>query len=381
MTLSDTVPPPAVRYNARPYLHGPETDAAAQAILDGQYGHGRRADLFERELAAYLSVPDVVAVSSATTGIQLALLACGIGPGNDVIVPSQTFAATIQPITALGARPRFVDHDPGTLCIEPAAVLEALTPDTRAVIPVLYGGRPVDLSSILDRLQEHGITVIEDAAQAFGSRLRDAMVGADERVVTVFSFGPIKQVTALVGGAIVPRTAGEAARLRELRTLGITSSQHERIATTTYTVAGPGLRGTISDVNAAVGRIQLQRFDEVVVPRRVALWRAYADALADVAGARLVDVGTGAVPFNCVVRVPERDRVHRMLREHGIGVGVHYPPNHLQPAFAAWRGPLPVTEAAAREILSLPFHPAMTTDDARYVVAALRQALAAIRCA
>ncbi|MCX4580968.1 aminotransferase class I/II-fold pyridoxal phosphate-dependent enzyme [Streptomyces sp. NBC_01571] len=180
-------------------MHGPETDAAAQAILDGQYGHGPRANLFERELAAYLSVPDVVAVSSATMGIQLALLVCGIGPGDDVIVPSQTFAATIQPITALRARPRFVDHDPGTLCIEPAAVLEALTPDTRAVIPVLYGGRPVDVSSILDRLQERGITVIEDAAQAFGSRLRDVLVGADEDIVTVFSFGPIKQVTALVG--------------------------------------------------------------------------------------------------------------------------------------------------------------------------------------
>ncbi|MGW9436755.1 DegT/DnrJ/EryC1/StrS family aminotransferase [Streptomyces sp. NPDC055607] len=363
------VPPASVRDNARPYLHGPEIAAMARAVQAGQYGHGPQAELFERELATYLDVPDVVAVSSATTGIHLALMACGVGPGDEVIVPSQTFAATIQPIVALGAVPRFVDHHPHTLCVEPEAVREAITAATRAVVPVLYGGRPVDLSSIAPELERRGVHVVEDAAQAFGSRRTAGPA------TTVYSFGPIKQLTALVGGAIVPRTADEAQALRSMRALGITSSQSDRIRSTTYTVEGPGLRGVLPDINAAVGRIQLARFDKVAA-RRTTLWKAYARALRGAPDVALVDVGDDAVPFNCVVRIPGRDRVHRIMRERGIGVGVHYPPNHLQPAFARWTRPLPVTEQAAGEILSLPFHPAMTTDDARWTAIALLDALA-----
>ncbi|MFJ1742587.1 DegT/DnrJ/EryC1/StrS family aminotransferase [Streptomyces microflavus] len=364
--------PASVRYNARPYLHGPETAAMAAAMEAGQYGHGPQADLFESELAAYLGVPDVVAVSSATTGIHLALMACGVGPGDEVIVPSQTFAATIQPIVALGAFPRFIDHHPDTLCIEPEAVREAITPATRVVLPVLYGGRPVGLGSIAPELEHRGIQVVEDAAQAFGSQR------VASRATTVYSFGPIKQLTALVGGAIVPRTTDQADALRRMRALGITSSQTQRIQTTTYTVDGPGLRGVLPDVNAAVGRVQLARFDTVAA-RRVALWKAYAHALHGTPDVSLVDVGVGdgTVPFNCVVRVPDRDRVHRTMQVRGIGVGVHYPPNHLQPAFARFTRPLPVTERVAGEILSLPFHPAMTPDDARWTATALLEALTA----
>ncbi|MFJ5788119.1 DegT/DnrJ/EryC1/StrS family aminotransferase [Streptomyces hydrogenans] len=372
-TSHTDAPPASVRHNARPYLHGPEAAAMARALHAGQYGHGPQADLFERELADYLDVPDVVAVSSATMGIHLALQACGVGPGTEVIVPSQTFAATIQPIVALGATPRFIDHNPDTLCVEPEAVQEATTPATRAVLPVLYGGRPVDLTALAPELRRKGIHVIEDAAQAFGSRRTDGPA------TTVYSFGPIKQLTALVGGAIVPRTGREAETLRRMRSLGITSSQADRIRTTTYTVQGPGLRGVMSDVNAAVGRVQLARFDEVAAWRR-ALWNAYARALGGAPEATLVDVGADAVPFNCVVRVPDRDRVHQVMRDRGIGVGVHYPPNHLQPAFARWTRPLPVTEQVASEILSLPFHPAMTTDDARWTAAALLEALASRPC-
>ncbi|MFI9423356.1 DegT/DnrJ/EryC1/StrS family aminotransferase [Streptomyces achromogenes] len=369
MPLSHTGAPPAsVRHNARPYLHGPETIAMARAVEAGQYGHGPQADAFERELADYLEVDDVVVVSSATMGIHLALQACGVGPGTEVIVPSQTFAATIQPIVALGAAPRFIDHAPDTLCVEPAAVQEAITPATRAVVPVLYGGRPVDLTSIGPELRRRNIHVVEDAAQAFGSRRTKGPA------TTVYSFGPIKQLTALVGGAIVPRTREEAATLRQMRSLGITSSQAHRIRTTTYTVQGPGLRGVMPDVNAAVGRVQLARFDGIAA-RRIALWNVYAQALRGAPGVTLVDVGADAVPFNCVVRVPGRDRVHRVMRDRGIGVGVHYPPNHLQPAFARWTRPLPVTERIAGEILSLPFHPAMTPDDARWTAAALLEAL------
>ncbi|MFB7852945.1 DegT/DnrJ/EryC1/StrS family aminotransferase [Streptomyces sp. NPDC056053] len=368
-STTSTSTPEAVRRNARPYLHGPEMAAMAAAMEAGQYGHGPQADLFEQELADYLGVPDVVAVSCATVGIHLALQVCGVGPGTEVIVPSQTFAATIQPIVALGAAPRFIDHSPDTLCVEPKAVREAITPATRAVLPVLYGGRPIDLTGIVPELRRRNIHIVEDAAQAFGSRRTEGPA------TTVYSFGPIKQLTALVGGAIVPRTGEEAESLRQMRSLGITSSQADRIRTTTYSVRGPGLRGVLPDVNAAVGRIQLARFDEVAA-LRTSLWKAYAHALDGASGVALVDVGADAVPFNCVVRVPGRDRVHRIMRDRGIGVGVHYPPNHLQPAFARWTRSLPITERAAGEILSLPFHPAMTPDDARWTAAALLEALA-----
>ncbi|MFE6975964.1 DegT/DnrJ/EryC1/StrS family aminotransferase [Streptomyces sp. NPDC057682] len=335
----------------------------------GRASAGLVAALFERELASYLRVPDVVAVSSATVGIHLALQTCGVGPGTEVIVPSQTFAATIQPIVALGAVPRFIDHSPGTLCVEAEAVKEAITPATRAVLPVLYGGRPVDLTSIASDLRHQNIHIVEDAAQAFGSPRTGV------QALTVYSFGPIKQLTALVGGAVVPRTVEEAEALRQSRSLGITSSQTDRIRTTTYCVQGPGLRGVLSDVNAAVGRVQLARFETVAVLRRE-LWNAYAQALRDAPGVAVIDVGNDAVPFNCVVRVPGRNRVHGIMRDRGVGVGVHYPPNHLQPAFARWTRSLPITERTAEEILSLPFHPAMTCHDARWTAAALLEAMA-----
>ncbi|MFE0255755.1 DegT/DnrJ/EryC1/StrS family aminotransferase [Streptomyces sp. NPDC059010] len=363
--------------NARPYLHGPEFEAAAEAMRVGQYGHSETTERFEAELARYLGVPDVVAVASCTAALHLSLLVADVGPGDEVVVPSQTFCATIQAIISVGASPRFVEVSPRTSCVDGRAVGDALTPATRAVLPVLYGGRAVDLSAIRPVLQERRITVIEDAAHAFGSRTGDGPVGATGDL-TCFSFGPIKNLTCVEGGAVVPRNPDEADALRELRTLGITQSQAERIRTTTYDVARHGLRATLSAVHAAVGIVQLQQFPAVAW-RRQELWRAYAAGLARI-GVDVVDVDIDrTVPFNCVVRIPQRDQVHAILTSMGVGAGVHYPPNHLQPAFAPWRRSLPATEQLGREILSLPFHPAMTTTDAADVVSLLDGALEEVR--
>jgi dTDP-4-amino-4,6-dideoxygalactose transaminase len=269
--------------------------------------------------------------------------------------PGGTAWRSSCPSSPSGRTPRFVEVSPDTLCVEAEAVWDALGPDTRAVLPVLFGGRSVDLSGVRDLLAARDVTVIKDAAHAFGSFAGDRRVGATG-ALTCISFGPIKNLTCIEGGALVPRTADEARTLRQMRTLGIALSQAERQRTTTYTVGGFGLRVTLSSVHAAVGSVQLARFADVET-RRKALW-AYAAALEGRDDVTLVDVGVeSAVPFHCVVRVPSRDTVHRLLREHGIGVGVHYPPNHLQPAFAPWHRSLPVTEQVGREILSLPFHP------------------------
>lgn len=369
---------PAVSRNAGPFIHGPEIDVAAAALHAGQYGHGEATERFERELARFLGVADVVAVSSGTAALGIALLTAGVGPGDEVIVPSQTFCATIQAIIACGATPHFVEHDPGTLCVDARVVLEAMTPATRAVVPVLYGGRAVDLRTIHDDLERRGITIVEDAAHAFGSYLGPRRVGATD-ALTCFSFGPIKNLTCIEGGAVIPRDERDATVARRLRTLGITTSQAERMRATSYIVDRVGVRGTMSCVHAAVGRVQLQHFG-LVEERRKRLWRAYAAALHALEDVAAVDVDVDhTVPFNCVVRVPARDAVHRILAAQRIGVGVHYPPNHIQPAFARWYRPLPITEQVGREILSLPFHPHMTTDDVNQVVDALGDAVARAR--
>lgn len=378
-TEEDSVnsPRPAVRRNASPYLYGGEAAAVAQVLESGQYGHSDVTEKFEREVAAYLDVPEVVAVESGTAALHLALLAAGIGNGDEVVVPSLTFAASVQAIVAAGARPRFAEIDPDTLCVTGASVLEALTPDTRAVMPVLYGGRAVDLTDAAPVLAGRGITVVEDAAQAFGSWHGDRKVGAfgASGTLTCFSFGPIKNLTCGQGGAVVPRTSQEAETIRLLRMLGIRQSQADRIRSTTYSVDTFGLRYPMSALNAAIGLTQLVRFEEIEA-KRPQLWRTYRDALAGIDGVALVDVDVEhTVPFNCVVRVPNRDAVFADMQARNIGVGVHYPPNHLQAAFAPWHRPLPVTEQTAEEIMSLPFHPAMTEQDVSAVVDALRKAV------
>jgi dTDP-4-amino-4,6-dideoxygalactose transaminase len=370
-----TMQPTGVSRNAAPFLHGTEAGAVLQVLRTGHYGHGEESEQFERELARFLGVPDVVSVASGTAALHIALLAAGIGPGDEVIVPSFTFCATIHAILACGATPRFTDIDPATLCVTGEDVMAAITPATRAVIPVLYGGRAVDLTRIAAQLASRGIVITEDAAHAFGSRCDHQRVGSTGQI-TCFSFDPIKNLTCGEGGAIVPRDPHHAERARRIRDLGIIQPRSQRTQSTSYTVDRPGLRAHLPAINAAIGRAQLAGFPAVEA-RRKHLWRAYHQALDGASGITLVDVDpVHSVPFNCVVRIASgRDQVFAKLRACGIGAGVHYPPNHLQPAFAAWRNPLPRTERTASQVLSLPFHPALDDSDIEHVTAELKAAL------
>lgn len=275
---------------------------------------------------------------------------------------------------AVGDAPRFVDIDPGTLCVTDQIVMEAVSDTTSAVVPVHFGGRAVDLGAVQDELAERGVAVIEDAAHAFGSRNGTQCVGSTG-ALTCFSFGPIKNLTCGQGGMVIPRTPQEAAVLRRIRLLGVLQSQSERANVTTYRVDGFGLRYQLSSINAVIGLAQLDHFETAEHIRR-RLWRTYREALALLEGVTLIDVDVDhAVPHLCQVRVPHRDEVFAEARAHHIGVGVHYPPNHLQPAFAAWRRALPATEQAGKEILSLPFHQHLTEPDIEQVALVLGQAL------
>jgi dTDP-4-amino-4,6-dideoxygalactose transaminase len=374
--MQSTAVSPAAASNARPYLLGPELEAVAGVFEDGEFGHAEITERFERAVAAFLGVDDVVAVASGTDALHIALRAAGIGPGCEVIVPSLTFCASVQAIVAAGASPRFIEVDPATLCVTEEAILGALTGTTRAVMPVLYGGRAIDCSGIRPILADRGIVVVEDAAHAFGSITPDGEVRVGATAdVTCFSFGPIKNLTCGQGGAIIPRSADEAERARALRLWGVTTSQAERKRTTGYQVHGPGMHWFMSAINAAIGLVQLDGFAQLA-ERRTSLWRTYRDALAPLDPAILVDLDIDrSVPFNCVIRIPERDTVFAAMRAAGIGVGVHYPPSHRQKAFSAWARNLPVTEATGRQIMSLPFHPAMDAADVETVAAALAPAL------
>ncbi|MFC9848668.1 DegT/DnrJ/EryC1/StrS family aminotransferase [Streptomyces sp. NPDC060223] len=369
---------PDARRNASPYLYGREAEAIARVLDGGQYGHTEVTEEFERRISGFLGVPDAVALASGTAALHTALLAAGIGPGHEVIVPSMTFCATVQAILAVGATPYFVDIDPATLSVGDRHVMDAVTDETAAVIPVLFGGRPVDLSAVQADLDDRGVVVIEDAAHAFGSRHGTRRVGANEAVLTCFSFGPIKNLTCGQGGMVIPRTPAEADTIRRIRLLGMVQSQGERANTTSYRVDSFGLRYQLSGLNAAIGLVQLDGFQAAEDTRRH-LWRTYRDALAPLDGITLVDVDVDrAVPHLCQVRIPHRDEVFADLRSRDIGVGVHYPPNHLQPVFAAWHRSLPATEQAGEEILSLPFHQHLTETDIGLVVTALDQALKSV---
>ncbi|MEU9662822.1 DegT/DnrJ/EryC1/StrS family aminotransferase [Streptomyces chartreusis] len=373
-TTSTQAARPGAARNASPYLYGQAAAAVARVLESGQYGHTGITEEFERAVAEFLGIEDAVAVASGTAALHAALLAAGVGPGDEVVVPSMTFCATVQAILAVGASPRFVDIEPATLCVTDQLLMEAVSDRTAAVMPVLFGGRPVDLSAVQTQLTERGITVIEDAAHAFGSRNGTQHVGTTG-ALTCFSFGPIKNLTCGQGGMVTPRTPQEAATLRQLRLLGVVQSQNERANTTTYRVDGFGLRYQLSGINAAIGLAQLDHFATTEQSRR-RLWRTYREALAPLGEVTLVDVDVDhAVPHLCQVRVPHRDQVFAYMRAAGIGVGVHYPPNHLQPAFAAWRRTLPATEQVGQKILSLPFHQHLTERDIEHVVTVLGQAL------
>ncbi|MFI1767542.1 DegT/DnrJ/EryC1/StrS family aminotransferase [Streptomyces sp. NPDC020800] len=375
-----TTATPDTRRNASPYLYGEEAAAVARVLEAGQYGHTDVTEEFERRIAEFLGVRDVVAVMSGTAALHTALLAAEVGSGHEVVVPSMTFCATIQAILAVGATPVFVDVDPATLCVTDQLVMDAVSDSTRAVIPVLFGGRAIDFSRVRKKLAARQIAIVEDAAHAFGSRNGARRVGATGDL-TCFSFGPIKNLTCGQGGIVVPRSFAEASMIRRLRMLGVAQSQTERAHTTSYSVEGFGLRYQMSGINAAIGLAQLDHFDKVETTRR-RLWHAYRRALVGLDGVTLVDVDPDrSVPHLCQVLIPHRDEVHAHMKARGIGVGVHYPPNHLQPAFTEWRRELPATEQVGAQVLTLPFHQHLTEADVGQVVTVLGQSLKTVGAA
>jgi dTDP-4-amino-4,6-dideoxygalactose transaminase len=338
-------------------------------ILDGmRLFLGPNVLAFEREFAAYHEVGHAVGISDGTMALQLALLACGVGTGAEVLTVSHTFIATAEAITLVGARPVFVDVDPGTYTMDVRRLEGRITPCTRAIIPVHLYGQPADMDPIMEIAERHGLWVIEDASQSHGARYRGRRTGGLGHMAA-FSFYYSKNLGAYGEAGMVTTNDGELARkVRMLRDHGSVQRYHHEMI---------GLNGRLDEVQAAVLRAKLPHLEEWNEQRR-AHAAHYGELLSDLKEVTLPEVAGYAehVYHLYVVRVPRRDELKEVLARQGIGTGIHYPiPCHLQPAFRYLGyqvGDLPVTERIAGEVLSLPMYPELMAEQRLYVVNAMR---------
>jgi dTDP-4-amino-4,6-dideoxygalactose transaminase len=350
----------------------PEIDAAVARVLDsGWYILGDEVEAFESEFASYCGSRHCVGLANGLDALQLALRALDIGPGDEVIVPSNTYIATWLAVSQCGATPVPVEPDPLTYNLDPARIEAALTPRTRALMPVHLYGQPADLDAILALARRHGLRVIEDAAQAHGARYRGRRVGAHGDVVT-WSFYPGKNLGAFGdAGAATTDDAAIAERLRVLRNYG------SRVK---YVNDEAGWNSRLDPLQAAALRVKLRHLDAWNARRR-ALAAAYDTALAGLALQR-PQVPDWAEPVwhLYVVQLERRDAVQRALADRGIGSLIHYPiPPHRQQAYAAagiGAGSLPLAERQADRVLSLPIGPHLASSAIDQVADALRAALA-----
>ncbi len=348
----------------------PEVDAALACVLEsGFFILGPEGEAFEKELAAAFGAKDAVGVANGTEAIQLALEAIGVGAGDEVITSPMTAAFTGLAVMRSGARPVFADVDALTLNVAPDAVARAITPRTKAILPVHLYGHPCDLDPILELGRARGIPVIEDACQAHGARYRGKTVGAISGLGAL-SFYPTKNLGAFGdGGAVLVDDPETAARLRQLRNGGQTDRYHHET---------PGLNSRLDEMQAAILRVKLRHLEAANEKRR-ALATRYHEALAGVVEMPKEQHYARAVYHLFVIRHAKRDALMAALKERGIGTLIHYPiPLHVQPAFATLggrHGDFPVTETAAERILSLPMYPELSDRQVTDVCEAVHDAV------
>ena len=376
---------------ARPDIGEEEIAAVNEVIRSGWITTGPRAKQFEQEFARYLGDADLhcIAVNSATAGLHLALEAVGVTAGDEVIAPTLTFTATIEVVRYLGADPVLVDVSPVTLNIDVERIREAITPHTKAILPVHYGGLACDMEAIHALAKERGLRVIEDAAHSLPSTSAGRMIGTLESDAAIFSFYANKTMTTGEGGMVVTRNAETAKRMAMMRLHGMSRDAFGRFTATTpswyYEIVAPGFKYNLTDVAAAMGLEQLKklpRFQE----RRLTLARRYFRELRELPLVLPADAPSGEIHawHLFVIRLADgamvgRDAVIQALSDRGIGTSVHYVPLHRQPY---WRDRYhlrpemyPHADAAYGRMLSLPLYSRMTDEEQTKVIMALREIL------
>jgi dTDP-4-amino-4,6-dideoxygalactose transaminase len=378
-TAVESVPfaPPAI---------GAEEIAEVIATLEsGWLSTGPRVRRFEAEFAAYVGAAHAVALNSCTAGLHLALLAAGVGPGDEVITTPLTFCATANVIVHAGATPVFADVDPRTGTLAPAAVEAALSPRTRAVIPVHYGGMPADVLAIRAITQPQGIVMIEDAAHCIEGIARGRKVGAIGDF-TCFSFYATKNITTGEGGMLTTASAEAAEWIRTASLHGMTRpawTRHQIGRPARYDVVLPGFKYNMTDLQAAMGLHQLAQI-EVNYARRAAIARAYEEAFADLPLGRFAPPPAGSRHAHHLYMVLvdgragiTRDEAAERLAEAGVSTSVHFHPLHLhsyyRDRFGYSRGAFPVAEQLADTVLSLPLSPALSDAQVDHVISVVRR--------
>lgn len=347
---------------AKPLIGDEEREAVDRVMRSGMIAQGPEVAAFEQEFADQLvGGRTCVAVSSGTSGLHLGLLAAGIGPGDEVLVPSFTFAATGNSVALTGATPVFVDIEPETFCMDPEAAEAAITDRTAGIMPVHLYGHPADVTRLGEVAKRRGVQLFEDAAQAHGAQWQGEPVGSFG-AFAMFSLYPTKNMTSGEGGMVSCATDGVARNVRLLRNQGMERRYENEVV---------GFNARMTDIHAAIGRVQLTKLPA---------WNARRQEIAarfdaELRGVVVPPVAEGAVHVyhQYTIRVAEdRDGFAKALQEeYGVGSGVYYPiPNHELPSLLS-QADLPVTAAAAREVLSLPVHPSLTDADVDRVIEAV----------
>jgi len=376
---------------ALPEIGDDEIAEVVDTLKSGWVTTGPKTKRFEEDFSAFLGDASLqsMAVNSATAGLHLALEALGIGPGDEVITTTHTFTATAEVVRYLGADVVLVDIDPATLCIDVAAVEAAITPRTKAVVPVHYAGLAADMPALLDLAKRHGLKVVEDAAHALPTTVGGRLVGTLDSDVTVFSFYANKTITTGEGGMVVTRDPGLAQRIKVMRLHGMSRDAFDRFTAKVpswyYEIVAPGFKYNLTDIASALGLHQLKRA-RAFQQRRAELAALYDEALAGlpVLLPPKPPAGEQHAWHLYVLRLAEEAKVSRdvlieRLFAAGIGCSVHYIPLHLQPywrdRYALEPEQFPQSQRAYEQMLSLPLYTRMSPDDVRRVARVIHEAL------
>jgi dTDP-4-amino-4,6-dideoxygalactose transaminase len=349
----------------------PEIDAAIAQVLDScQFVLGPEVAGFEQDFAAYCGAAECIALNSGTSALHLALLAAGVGPGDEVITVPFTFVASVAAVLYAGARPVLVDIDPRSFTMEPSAIEAAITPRTKAILPVHLYGQPADMDPIMEVARRHGLVVIEDAAQAHGAKYKGRPVGniAD---IACFSFYPGKNLGAYgEGGAVTTSNPEYARTVRMLRDWGQDRKYHHVLRGYNYRMEG---------FQGAILRVKLSHLDRWTESRR-AIVRKYNELLSDCEVETPSEMPWARHVYHVyTLRADDRDNLQAALTAEGIQTGIHYPvPVHMQPAYADLGygpGTFPHSEKAAKQVLSLPLYPELPSRAIEEVAVEVRKAV------
>ena len=368
---------------SRPSIGKDEIKKVTNCLKSGWITTGSLCKEFEDNFCQLTGSQQAISVNSATAGMHITLLVLNIGPGDEIITPSMTFASTINMIALRGATPVFVDIDYGTLNINTDLIEAKITKKTKAIIPVHFAGAPTNMDKINNLARKYNLTVIEDAAHAVGTYYKGIHAGGFGHIA-IFSFHPIKNITTGEGGMITLTDAALEKKLRLLRFHGIERDAWKRYGkggNPSYDIAEPGYKYNMPDILAALGLAQLERWQELNL-RRAKLAELYFEGLKDISGIDLPKVPeydhTHAWHlFVIKILALKRDEFMNRLADYNIGYGLHFPPTHalsyVKEKYAKNSGFLEETERAADKIISLPLFPDMPEKDVHYVCTAIKE--------